>query len=98
MENTLIITVYTTISMPFSDDFLNEINMVNIELPMKIVFDFFRSECLKDFRPDYNEGISDRGLFDEWLDEYTADDTQGLWEYAKEHGVDPKIDRIYEDM
>lgn len=94
-EKTIIMTIYADDTDLFTEAFCNRHNLINIEVNKHVVFKFFRHNILKDFRTETDSNVSDEGVFEEWLDEYTADDTQGLWEYAKEHGVDPKIDRIY---
>ena len=69
------------------DDSLDDYNLSYIEVKEDVLFDWFKANILEDFRADFDiaEGISDRGVMDEWLDEYTADDTVGLYDYMKEH-------------
>ena len=91
----MIITIYSdeTEDM-FSDDILQEISMVDVEIPREIVFGFFKAECLAYYRneSDDKEGITDEGYFEDWLNEYTCDDTIGLWEYARKNNVTPLLD------
>ena len=90
----MIITVYAEEPKVFSDSFLAATNLVNIEVSENVVFDWFMENVLQSFRPDVDEGVSDKGLFEEWLTEYTADDTVGLWDYAAYRADDPRIAEI----
>lgn len=90
----MIMTVYAEEPKIFSDSFLAVTNMVNIEVSENVVFDWFKENVLQSFRPDVDEGVSDKGLFEEWLDEYDADDTVGLWDYATYRADDPRIAEI----
>ena len=90
----MMIDVYADSTGLFTEDLLNRMdsNMIAVEVDDEIVHKFFIEECLEDFRPDVDEGVSDDGLFEEWLDEYTCDDTEELYEYACEKGKRPLID------
>lgn len=90
----MIITVYAKEPKIFSDSFLEVKNLVDIEVSEDVVFDWFKENVLQSFRPDVDEGVSDKGLFEEWLAEYTADDTVGLWDYAAYRADDPRIAEI----
>ena len=93
MEDKLYICIYLDqIRGVFTEEFLDNCNLCYVELPKEIVFDFFKEECMAAFKSDHDEGISEYGLFEEWLDEYIADDTDGLYDYATVRGVIPLID------
>lgn len=90
----MLMTIYgNEITDVFTEDILEVLGMFDIEVPERIVFDFFISECLEDFRNEYDEkeGITAKGYFEDWLNEYTCDDTIGLWRYAKRNNVTPLI-------
>ena len=77
----------------FADKIIETYDMFDIGVSKEILFNFFKDKCLEDFRneSDDKNGLTDEGYFEDWLNQYTADDTVGLWNYAKEHGVDPLI-------
>lgn len=93
----LIITVYSDEPGVFTEDFCDRVGMIEIKVPKEIVYDFFIDECLEGFRneSDDKDGITDEGYFEDWLLEYTCDDTMGLWGYAIEHGIAPQIEDIW---
>ena len=68
------------------ENFKNHIeddNLVEITVKKDVVFEWFKENILESFRSDEkNPDITDMGFFEEWLDEYTADATVGLYEYA----------------
>lgn len=78
----LIITVYSDEPGVFTEDFCDRVGMIEIKVPKEIVYDFFKR--------DYADME-----FDYWLDNYTCDDTMGLWRYAVEHGIAPQIEDIW---
>lgn len=93
-SETIIMTIYADDTDLFTEDFCNRHNLINIEVNKHVVFNFFRHNILKDFRTETDSDISDEGVFEEWLDEYTADDTEGLWWYAKRMDENLKVDSI----
>lgn len=93
-NETITVVVYSNeITGVFADDFIETVDMFDIEVSREILFEFFKDECLEDFRneSDDKDGLTNEGYFEDWLNEYTADDTVGLWDYAKEHGANPLI-------
>lgn len=60
-------------------------NLSYINVKEDVLFDWFKANILPGFRTEVDDGVSDRGVMDEWLDEYTADDTVGLYDYMKKH-------------
>lgn len=86
--NEIWICVYTDTLMGYPIHLYNkDDNLSYIKVKEDVLFDWFKVNIREDFRADFDiaEGISDRGVMDEWLDEYTADDTVGLYDYMKEH-------------
>ncbi len=93
-EKTIIMTIYADDTDLFTEAFCNRHNLINIEVNKYVVFNFFRHNILKEFRTETNSNVPDEGVFEEWLDEYTADDTEGLWWYAKRMDKNLKVDSI----
>lgn len=48
----------------------------------------------RDFRGDDNT-ITDKGLIEEWLDEYTDDETTSLYDYANARGAAISVKEEY---
>ncbi len=71
-------------------------NLTEIILPKDKVFEWFKKHILENFRPDVDEGVSDKGLFEEWLDEYTADDTEGMYDELKEFVIKEEEEKVNE--
>ena len=69
----MLIDVYADSTGLFTDDFLNRMdsNIITLDIEKEIVVSYFEEYC-------NDNDIS----FDDWLDEYTCDDTEGLYEYA----------------
>ena len=84
MKNSYVFIYANEVTNVFTDDIIESIDMFEIELPRKILFNFFKDKC----SPYYE---TDEVSFKNWLTEYTADDTIGLWGYAKQHGTTPLI-------
>ena len=64
-------------------------NLMEIEVARPVAFAWFKETTLESFKGDDN--TSDEGLFDEWLDEYTADGTIGLYDWLVNRGFGFKI-------
>lgn len=94
--NKIYIDVYADSTGLFTEEFLNHlyINMITLEISREIAFDFFKQYCLDDFKTD--EDLSDEAFFEDWLMEYTCDDTEGLYQYVvmKMGGIAPVIATI----
>lgn len=75
------ITVYADSTQMFTEEFCNRNNLINIEVDKHTVEEYYKQGMY---------GIP----FEEWLNEYTADDTEGLWIYATYTAADPRIDEI----
>ena len=89
----MIMTIYADSTSIFTEEFINENgNLLDVEIEDSYVKQFFEREILEIFRSD--DGTSDEALFEDWLHEYTADDTAELWEWCNRYGIDCKIDRI----
>lgn len=91
MENCMVeVTIYKT-SVPYytehldvSNSFFDE-NMMEVEFPRSIVEDWY------DQYPEDFEGDS----FDDWFSNYyTADDTDGLFQFAVDRGFHPQIPKL----
>ena len=82
----MIITVYADSTGLFTEEFCNRNNLINIEVSRQTVFEFYRHEYNPEAAPEYH--------FENWLDEYTADDTTELWDYATREGDSPKVSEI----
>ena len=97
MKMEIVVVYGNEVTDVFTEEFAETIGMIDIEVPREILFEFFRDNCLEDYRneSDDKDGITDEGYYEDWRVEYTADDTIGLWNYAKEHGVKPLIDGIW---
>ena len=97
MDKEIVVIYANEVTEIFTDDFLDTINMFDIEISKEILFDFFINECLQSFRneTDDKDGLTEEGYFEDWLHEYTADDTIGLWEYTKKRNNIPLICGIW---
>lgn len=93
MEKEIVVIYANEVSGVFTDDFLDGIDMFDIEISRETLFDFFQDECLEYFRN--GDELSDEAYFEDWLLEYTADDTMGLWDYAKRINKTPLICGIW---
>ena len=82
------INVYATESMGFSDNFLDRNNVVEIEVARDVVFDYYKLDNSNATEEEFREWLKK-------LDKFSCDETVGLWDYAKQHGGDPKIDGVY---
>ena len=81
-NQSLYIDVYADSTRLFTEEFLNHLNsnIITLEISREITFNFFKQYCLDDFKTD--ENLTDEAFFEDWLLEYTCDDTEGLYEYA----------------
>ena len=72
------VTVYYDTVKADYDETKDGENLIDVRMPKDKLYEWFKENVLESFRPDIDEGVSDEGLFEEWLDEYTADDTMNL--------------------
>lgn len=80
MEEMLIMTVYADSTCQYTEEECVRDNLVDIELPRRIIYEYF---------VDYiAESMDGTATFARWLEEYTADDTDGLWRYARNRGCE----------
>ena len=90
------VAIYTDSTRLFTDEFIERNgNLCYVDISDFYLEKFFEDEILSSFRPDVDEGVSIKGLFEEWLDEYTADDTTELWEWCNRYGVECYIDSFF---
>ena len=82
----MIISVYADTTGCFTDKQCDVDNTAYLNLPKEMIREYFMKYCLEDFRGDDTE-VSDDGLFEEWLDEYTNDDTIDLCGFLKEQKI-----------
>ena len=96
MAEPVFVSVYADTIGYFSKEQCDEDNNAILKLPKGIVRKYFVERCLEDFRSD-DRTVSDQGLFEEWLDEHTNDDTMDLVEFLRKQGVNIAVVLIYED-
>lgn len=77
------VSVYLESVKPDYDELKDGENMTEIEIPKDMLFKWFKENILKNFKGD-DTSVSDEGLFEEWLDEYTAEDTDTLYADMKQ--------------
>lgn len=91
--NMVSIEIYADSTGQYTDCECNYCNCVEIEIPKSIVKDWFNQEIYGSFFTilDDEEYQDDTEiLFDTWLGYYyTCDDTDGLYQFAVEHGYTP---------
>lgn len=80
------ISVYADTTGCFTEEQCDADNTAYLNLPRETVREYFMKCCLEDFRGD-DRTVSDQGLFEEWLDEYTNDDTVDLVKFLRIHDV-----------
>ncbi len=97
MKGYVEVCVYTDTLGVFSEEGLNQLgdNMIYIKVPKGKLYEYFIDTCLECFRDEVDEGISDYGVFEEWLDEYTCDDTIDLYKWMSEHNMILEIGLTY---
>ena len=83
-ENMMEMALYCDSTDLYTEEECNIDNITYLDFPKELVKQYFMDQCLKYFRND--EDISDDAFYEDWLLEYTCDDTDGLYWYAKEHG------------
>lgn len=91
----ILVDIYADSTGLFTEDFLDyrmKSNIVTIDIPREILFEFFKENCLEEFRT--NENLSDEAFFEDWLGEYTCDDTEGLYQYVEQRGFSRIIDSV----
>lgn len=86
MDEMLTVTIYVDTVTDYTEEMRNDLfpydNMINLQFPRSIVEAWY-NRCPEDF---------DGENFDDWLfNESTADDTDGLYDFAVEHGFTPDI-------
>ena len=82
------VIIYADSTGLFTDDFIDEhSNLCYVEINELNLKDYFNEEI----RPILINNIS----FDEWLNEYTADDTTDLWEWCNRFGIECRIDSFF---
>lgn len=98
------ITVYRE---TISSDLAGDDNLGTLIIKKDMLMKYFKERILPDFRGD-DKTVSDEGLLQEWLDEYTADETTDLYDFIqleekrakdKEHYqklYDEKYDKLLE--
>lgn len=76
-DDEIAITVYRDTIGPNShgDD-----NLGTLIIKKDMLMKYFKERILPSFKGD-DKSVSDDGLLEEWLSEYTADDTNDLWDY-----------------
>lgn len=92
MTELMLVGVYKDTCDLFTEDEILDDNTVDLWFPKELVKRYFMEKCLEDFRGD-DGTISDEGLYQEWLDEYTCDDTDGLVQFARENGFEVKREK-----
>lgn len=80
------VTVYKDTTELFTQEEIAIDNVVDLEFPDEIVRGYFNEYILDSFRTD--ESISTDAFFEDWLEEYTADDTIDLVDYARVKGFE----------
>ena len=82
-EDFIRVTVYCDSTPLFSPEEIEWDNLCDLIFPKKLVRDFYRDKW---------EGGNIDVDFDEWLDNYTADDTDGLYAYCVRNGFTAQRD------
>ncbi|MBQ7428400.1 hypothetical protein [Butyrivibrio sp.] len=93
-DDEIAITVYReTISPDLAGDDHPGTLIVKKDMLMK----YFREHILSDFRSD-DKTVSDEGLLQEWLDEYTADSTTDLYDFIQSEEKKAKDREYYQKL
>ena len=61
-------------------------NLTEIVVPDELLRRYFMEWCLESFRSD--EELNNEALYEEWLDEFTADDTEDFVDFLSEQGYE----------
>ena len=87
--NNILMTIYRDSTGLFTRQECDLDNEFDTYVPYDTMFEYF-IEKVKDNFPaaDPKEGVTDKGLFEEWLDEYTMDATMDLYDYCKDKGIE----------
>ena len=80
------VTVYLDSVKPEYDEYKDEENLIDIELPKDVLMNWH----FKEFDEGNHEMITDDEAFEQWLLEYTADDTLSLYYDLKAFITVPK--------
>lgn len=88
-KNTLLVCVYRDTTGLYTEQEILSSNLTDMEFPRNIVEAFFVEKIAPNF-PDVDADGEIIIGFDEWLDMYDADDTENLYQFAKEHGFSGK--------
>lgn len=95
----MIVTIYTDSTNLVTEEFINEHgNLLEVEVDRFSLFDYFKDEIMNEFHIYQDKERDEFELFQEWLNEYTADDTDDLWEWCERYGIECRIDRIAEEF
>ncbi|MBQ6416372.1 MAG: hypothetical protein IJJ65_09005, partial [Butyrivibrio sp.] len=57
-------------------------NLTELEVSKPLFMEYFRERILPSFKGD-DDTVSEEGMLQEWLDEYTADDTTDLYDFIQ---------------
>ena len=82
------IQIYRDSTRLFSREECDEDNEFHTQVPKEILLEYFIKNIKDSFKTE--EIISDEELMLEWLDEYTLDATDGLWDFCKDRGFEPE--------
>ena len=88
-EKMMAVDVYCDTTGLYTEMEIETDNICELEFPERIVKQYFMEYCLENFKGD-DPNVSDDGLYEEWLDEYTCDDTDGLVAFAEQNGFKPQ--------
>ncbi len=84
------VTIFRDSTDLYTEDEIEEDNLITVEVPSAIIVDYFR-EYILDNTPycdikQCEEVAKKDPTFDEWYNSYTADETTDLYRFAKERG------------
>ena len=87
------ITVYCSSTDLFTEEECDQENLTEFQFPRNIVEDYYREYVKSDPVPfcsvEQCEEAEEADTFEHWLNNYTADETEGLYSYAVSRGVQP---------
>lgn len=84
MNKIVFVTVYADTTPFFTEEELDKDNICEIEIPEKLLHDYFVQILAPERCYD---------TYDEFMNKYTANDTDYLYDYCLHKGCDPKIAR-----